>query len=362
MADTAGRGDEPHLARRTEARRNSGAAAARAWDDPVVGSPAGSDRRWRSASPGAETGDEELSSAVAASYPALGPVQARVVYSSVHDVAEVVTGGTRYALKLYRPGVRSHAEVDWETGLQLHLAAAGVPVMAPVTGASGTPVEPVRLRGATQWAVLSPWAPGAKPSPSADTYRLLGRLAASIHAAAEDYSPRGDRRRSDMASEVWVHLEAMRPLLQTVRRVELACRLAERLEKFLEGRVLERGICHGDLTLDNLHIDGDRAYAFDFDSSSDTWRAWEPQGVFHFSVLSGGPWWKNWLEGYTSVRPFALADQAAVPWFVLMFEFENTAWRLGLTPTSVGADLGEADLAAVVDRWADWVDHHCGPA
>ena len=39
------------------------------------------------------------------------------------------------------------------------------------------------------------------------------------------------------------------------------------------------GFCHGDLTLDNVHIDGDTITVFDFDYAAEHWRAWEPHGV-----------------------------------------------------------------------------------
>lgn len=303
--------------------------------------------------------DQGLAAAVEAAYPGLGPVTARSVYSSVNEVAEVTAGGHRYALKLYRPGVRSLPELEWEVGLQRHLAAAGTSVMAPVPGTSGGLIEPVQCDGVQRWAVLSPWVPGAKPKPSTKTYQLVGRAAAAIHAAADDWRPEGERRPSDLTTEVWDHLKAMRPLLETVGRWGQTRRLAERLEDFVAGHRLERGICHVDLTLDNVHVDGDRLWVFDFDSSAETWRAWEPQGVFHYSVLTGGPWWTDWLHGYSSVRRLSSTDQAAVPWFVLMAYFENTAWRLGLTPTSVGQTLAEADLAVVVDLWDRWVESQC---
>jgi Ser/Thr protein kinase RdoA (MazF antagonist) len=75
--------------------------------------------------------------------------------------------------------------------------------------------------------------------------------------------------------------------------------------------------------------------------------------------MTGGPWWSSWLDGYTQVRPFRDADRAAVPYFVLMHQLENTAWKLGLTPTSVGQLLDEHELGERVDDWLRWAETHC---
>lgn len=316
------------------------------------------DRRWRAAAPGAPAWSGDLGSAVELRYPQLGSLHARVVYSSVHDIAEVVGAGGRYALKLYRPGLRSLEEVRWEVGLQRHLASSGVPAALVVEGAAGL-VETIPVEGAERMAVLSEWAPGVKPAPSAGTYRLLGRLAGAIHVAAGTYRPAWRKPGADMDTKVWSRLALLRPLLEEAGRWDEARRLAERLERFVAATSLERGVGHGDLTLDNVHVEGHGIYVFDFDSSREHWRAFEPQGVFHYSVLAGQPWWDHWLAGYTSVRPMPATDQAAVPWFVLMFQFENTAWKLGLTTGSAGVMLRPEELAGVVDAWTAWASRYC---
>jgi Ser/Thr protein kinase RdoA (MazF antagonist) len=324
----------------------------------AAGSAAVSDPRWTATD---ETGwGAKVVAELEERYPTTGQLRLAALYSSVHDVAQVEEAGKKkFALKLYRPEVRSLDEVLWEVGLQQHLFDAGVPTMKVIEGATG-PVERLEVDGVERLAVLSEWAPGSKPRPSAHTYRLLGRLAAAIHAASDSYAPEWHKLAATLESEVWRHLERLRPLLEHADRYEEAYRLAEALEHYVTAERLEQGICHVDLTLDNVHLEGDDIYVFDFDSAHQHWRAWEPQGVFHYGVLSGGPWWDHWLEGYSSVRPLSSIDRQAVPWFVLMFQFENTAWKLGLTPTSVATTTVEApDLARVVDSWTEWWEHHC---
>jgi Ser/Thr protein kinase RdoA (MazF antagonist) len=297
---------------------------------------------------------------VTAHYPQLGAVEARLAYSSVHEMVEVRAAGERYALKLYRPGVRSVDDVKWETALHRHLLANGAPVAELITGTSGD-VETIEVSGTPRVAVLSAWAPGSKPSASEKTYRLVGRAAAEIHAAADSFSRALDRTPRDLTTELHAHLELLRPALEQVGRWDAALALAERLEGFVSSHRLERGVCHNDLTLDNVHIDADRITVFDLDTATVSWRAAEPQGVFHSAQLSGGPWWAAWQAGYSDVRTMPGPDVEAVPWFVLLSQFENTAWKLGLTPTSIGPLITLDDLGTLVDRWSEWGRIHCRP-
>lgn len=302
-------------------------------------------------------GDEALTDRVRQLYPGIGPSMAHHVYSSVHDVAQVEADSGRYALKVYRFGVRTPAEVRWEVDLHRHLLAAGAPVPRLVEGAEGFVAE-VELGGRRRWAVLSEWAPGEKPAPSAVTYRLLGSAAAMIHAATEDFGSSHVRPKRTISSEVDYYLALLRPSLDLIGRWGEVEALGRRVSEALRGD-LERGVCHNDLTLDNIHVDGNRLTVFDLDSAGESWRAWEPQGVYQASVLSGDSRWENWLAGYEAIRPMAEVDRAAVPYFVLMAHFEHVAWKLSLTRTSVGQLLTEADLPGLVDGWHDWAAAHC---
>jgi hypothetical protein len=54
------------------------------------------------------------------------------------------------------------------------------------------------------------------------------------------------------------------------------------------------------------------------------------------------------------VRPLRPADEAAVPYLVLAYEIGNTAWKLGLSPTSVGRLVPHSHLATAVADWLGW--------
>ena len=287
-------------------------------------------------------------------YPDLDVLDVRHVYTSVHDMVEVRAAGGRYALKLYRHGVRTAADVRWEVDLHRHLLAAEAPVPALLVAADGYVAE-LHLGDQRRLAVMSAWAPGAKPRPSETTYRLLGRAAAQVHVAADELTSVRPPRTTTLATEIDQQLELLRPALQRQGVWHDAQTLAEKLRAGITPD-LERGICHNDLTLDNVHIEDDQIWVFDFDSAGQGWRASEPQGVYEFTALTGRPWWTSWLSGYREVRSFDEAGHRALPFFVVTFHLENTAWKLGLTPTSVGKQLDERDLAPMVARWASILD------
>lgn len=312
------------------------------------------DPRWLQTS----EADTTLKAQIEQHYPLLVDVKAHLAYSSVHDMIEIVSEGSRYALKMYRPGARTREDIEWEVGLHHHLFTSGVPVMSLIEGRSGF-VEQLQFEDQPRTAVMSRWAPGTKPTASQETYQLLGRAAASIHVAADTYAPAMSRREADFQTEASEKLECLRPLLQEFNRWHEVQELADRLERFIAERPLERGVCHNDLTLDNVHIDDEEIFVFDFDSASVHWRAWESQAVFHSGALKGDGRWNWWRAGYTSIRELSANDGAAVPWFALMSQFENTAWKLGLLPTSVHPYLQPDQLPGIVDSWLTWSDAHC---
>ena len=300
----------------------------------------------------------DLNRAVGAAY-RFASVRIEPVHAFVHDVVAVHADDRRYALKLYRPGLRTRAEVVEEAELAAHLARHGAPVRAPVAGTDGVVVREFELGGVARTAVLTPWAPGAKPPPSVAVYEALGEAAAMLHAAADGFSagrPGEARAEATIGSLVDEPLELMAVTLGRAGVSAAVARLADRVRGRLADPSLERGIVHHDLSLDNVHLDGDRIVVFDLDSARVGWRALEPSGVFAYSDAEGQPFWRAWLTGYRRVRPLAEVDEAAVPLFHLVASFENTAWKLGLTPTSVGPLMNPDQIGRVVEGWLAWAD------
>jgi len=292
---------------------------------------------------------------LAASY-GLGDVRLERLRVPVNDVVAVTASQGRFALKLYNTRTRTAAEVQWEDDLVRHLVRHGAPVVAPIAGRHGD-VETFWMDGEQRVGVLFSWAPGEQPTPSRCTYLLLGGAAALIHAAADTFASPLPRDAYDYDARVLIdeQMERMhQPLVQSGRWPEMVG-LAERLKQRIADPALDRGICHMDLTLSNVHRSGDTLTVFDFDSAGRCWRADEPYGVLRFCTS----YFQDWLEGYRAVRPFGRADEAAVAAFGIIGDLRVVAWKLGVAASSRGAPLlMPADLPAVVDGWLRWEREH----
>ena len=237
--------------------------------------------------------------------------------------------------------------MTWEVELVRHLAAHGAPVARVVA-------DPFVLDG--RMAVLTEWAPGSKPSPSTSTYELLGSTAARIHAAADSFS-RPTYRVYDLSVLIDEQLARMRPLLDEIGRYDTVVALTDRLRPMVASPSLDAGVCHIDLTLDNVHRDGDAMIAFDFDSSGWSWRAFEPYGVLLYSQMTGERWFADWLRGYRSVRPFSATDERAVSAFAVIGDLRVVAWKAGVAESSQGEpELDLTGLDQAVDGWVALTD------
>jgi Ser/Thr protein kinase RdoA (MazF antagonist) len=200
-------------------------------------------------------------------------------------------------------------------------------------------------------AVLFEWASGEKPAPEQDTYTLLGKAAAQIHQAADTFPSSLQRENYDAHTLIDEQLHQMNKHLREAKRWEQAVTLGEHLKQVIANPALDRGICHMDLTLDNVHRHGESMTVFDFDSAGVCWRSIEPYGVLRSSKAS----FEAWLDGYRSVRPFNRHNEQAVAAFCIIGDLRVVAWKLGVARSSRGKPLlGISDLPGVVDTWLDW--------
>lgn len=266
-----------------------------------------------------------------------------------NDVIAVTTPTGKFALKLYHLR-RAPAEVLWELNLITHLIQHGAPVAKPVRGLHGY-VTSFHVDGRDCVAALFEWAPGEKPAPARDIYTRLGKAAAHIHRAADTFTSSLPRERYDANMLIDEQLRRMERHLRAAKRWQQTVTLGERLKQVIANPALDHGVCHMDLTLDNVHCHGDRMTVFDFDSAGACWRSLEP----HYVLRSSREYFEAWLDGYRSVRPFSQHDEEAVTAFYIIGDLRVVAWDLGVARSSRGKPLlGIADLPGVVDMWLDW--------
>ena len=241
--------------------------------------------------------------------------------SLVNDVYRLDTPSGPRALKLYRAG---YASAGWEVGLAAHVGA-GV--------AQGVPLRDGRPAGALPAAegerafTLWDWVPGAKPpKPRTDElYHCFGAATAEFHEAATGFP-------GPPAADVGALVDDVLARVPDAADRSLIARLAAAAGRRVHEADLERGICHGDVTLDNIHVAGDRMVFFDLDRAADGTRAAD------LAPAAATPQWPAFLAGYRSVRPFRAADVAALPWLDVLLRIDYLHFHLYAKPAIRGTE------------------------
>jgi len=272
----------------------------------------------------------------------------------VNDIFAVTTAKNKYALKLYHTPYRTADEVQWEIDLLIHLIHQDAPVSKPVSGKNGY-INIFQINGQNRVGVLFEWASGEKPKPSITTYTILGKAAAQIHQAADTFTSEIKREQYNAHVLINEQLQRMKDPLIESNQWERVSQLSDRLRKYIDHHDLDKGVCHMDLTLDNIHLNDNVITVFDFDSAGKCWRAIEPYGV----LMSSREYFGAWLDGYRSIRNFNKDNENSVSAFVIIGEIRNVVWKLGLANSSKGKPLMTSnDLPKVVNEWLSWEEQN----
>lgn len=288
---------------------------------------------------------EALRAVVAREY-GLDATSCVLLRSLVNDVYRVETPQRWYVLKVYRHDGPAGEEVAWEAELVAHLAAAGIRVARVVSMSNGAQVGHLEAPEGSRVFVLSEFVDGTKPRPPFDgaLYADFGRLTARFHTVADTFRSDRRRRRFDLARILDEPLAEVLPALAD-RRAEhdLVCDLAAAARariRELTGQGLDWGVCHGDVTLDNIHRTVDGLVLHDFDLAGECWRAGDLTGV-HASDQ-----WDAFAAGYTQLRGLHDRDLAAIPWLDVIANIGNLRFHLIDKPALRGTE-------SLTDGWVD---------
>ena len=274
----------------------------------------------------------------------LEEITACVLYRSyANDVFRVTTADQKtYFFKVHRRDWQSASDVAWGLTIQQHLLTHGVPVARPIERRDGSFLTMLQAPEGERAAVLYAQAPGAKPDPpfSAELYTMFGRAAARLHGALDTFPDLSRQPPEDTETLVLAPGRTLSTLFDPVSDERHAIdAIVDRLAREIGQRssVLDWGLCHGDLTLDNFTITEEGVIAFyDFDLAGVSWRARDPSGVYSYSRQDAHArdFWDAFLGGYRAVRPFSRVDELAVPLMYAVQQF----W----------------DLGHEVSRWSHW--------
>jgi Ser/Thr protein kinase RdoA (MazF antagonist) len=268
----------------------------------------------------------------------IGTISSFDLYRSyVNDVYRVDTSsGATYFLKVARRAWRTLDDIGWDVALQQHLRRHRVSVSEPIPQRDGDPVCVLDAPEGSRGAVLYAETAGIKPQPpiTPELYEVVGRGTARMHKVLDHFdapTPRPGRTVQWLIDRSGAIVAASLDAGDKNRRfVE---HFSQRLGADVEARVpaLDWGVCHGDMTLDNITIDRDgTVWFFDFDLAAPAWRASEPSGIYTWAVEEPSvlPLWNAYLVGYRMERPFGEHEEAAVPSFAAAYDLWDLAHEL----------------------------------
>ena len=281
-----------------------------------------------------------------------------LVRRGVNDTYVVTAPGQHFALRVYRFGWRQHAEIQWELSLLEHLDAEDAPVAPPIRTRSGNRFAIVVAPEGPRPVALFRFAPGKEclgEAMSPPHARAYGRALAAIHLRMDTFEPAYPRFELDLDHLLSKPLTALEPRmaerpqdLTYLRRV--AGDIREAVVEF-DDRGLMRGLCHGEATGANAHLDQRGEFTFfDFDGAGAGWRTYDV-ATFRWGMLhsldrrKADEAFEAFLEGYREVRGLPKVDEEAVPPFVAAREI----WLMGLHAMK-SADEGYAFMH---DRYFD---------
>lgn len=249
-------------------------------------------------------------------------------------------GGRSAALRVHRPNYHSREEVEselmWIDALR---GASIVNAPAPLAARDGGRVRTVAVEGGpARHVTLFDWLPGAAPSADADLipgFGRLGDLAARMHLFGIGwYRPASFRRftyddAAVLEKALWGRWQDA-PGIGVAEEGVLSRAAAEIRRRLAEyGRATDRfGLCHNDLRLANLLIDGDRLSVIDFDDCGFSW--YLNDFATAVSFMEGDPrvadWMGAWLDGYTRTRALTAEDRAILPTLIMLRRMLLIGW------------------------------------
>ena len=235
--------------------------------------------------------------------------------------------GTRFALRIHRPGYRSVDEIESELMWMDALGATNtVDTPRAIVAEDGERVVEVEAPGlGPRNVVMFEWLAGVAPDlddgdAASEQFEILGEISARMHQHARRWSPppRFVRPRWDYDTSIGPHGHWGRWQdglgmggEERAQLQKLDQRIAERLRAF--GQDPSRfGLVHADIRLANLLIDGGRVRVIDFDDCGFSWYMYDFATAVSF--MEDHPrvpaLREAWVRGYRSAGALNAAGPA----------------------------------------------------
>jgi Ser/Thr protein kinase RdoA (MazF antagonist) len=295
--------------------------------------------------------EETLRAAVVAAYD-LGEIQTVMrIDREASTVGRVESSERVYWLKLLTRSQRALGELESEATIACELAAQGIPVAPPVTRRDGNYAGTLPVGGRETAALLFCEAPGeeldALPTTQAEA---LGQLLGRFHAAVVPAADRRWRIDADALGRIpfrqidaWLDAHEGATAREVARRCSDLSVLAEEMIAIAAFDQLPVGLCHGDITLENVRFAGARPTVFDLECCGTGPRAYDLACYWRKRIglvpaIEAPPIaeWDALLRGYEQVRRLTAAERRAIPALATL----RAIWVMAL-PATPGSTWGQ---------------------
>lgn len=275
-----------------------------------------------------------------------------LIRSFTNDVYKVSSNYGEYALKVYGNDWRTDSQVLWELDL-VQVLAHQTDVANYIPTKDGKPM----IKQDKHQIVLYEFAPGEKPKLPVDIQlrHTFGKATAIIHKISQNFTSIHNREVMDMDYFVTKPLDYLqsklpKTIINELSDIAMYCR-----KKLIEmSDELDWGVCHGDVTLDNIHVMNGKITFFDFDSAAFSWRASEFQGIYMSQLENNNGAWDAFLRGYRSVREFSNLNEQAVKYFAPLYELTGVMHYLSRNkefPSGKAQEYADISIAKI-KAWA----------
>lgn len=283
--------------------------------------------------------------------------------------------GERYAMRVHRPRYRSDAHIRSEMQWMEALGDAGVRTPEAVPTRDGEPVALASAPGVPEprQCDLFRWIDGAQlgrleggvegdAAAVADTYRFLGRLAATVHEhGARWKKPEGFTRPAWDADALVGDEPAFGRFeeLSCLESGQLAIllpardRVRERLAAF--GQHRDRyGLLHGDFLPENVLVGEGEPRLIDFDDCGDGWYVFELATALFPLLVQGqaAAVGRAYVEGYRERRALPDTHVEWLPTMLMARSLSYLGWPVGRPEMEEAQQLAPV-IAAVVTGIAE---------
>ena len=267
----------------------------------------------------------------------LADAPARLVATRENTVYRVETLDGPAALRIRRPGYRTHAEIRSELAWMAALGKAGLAVPRPIPNRDGAYLHEAggTVADTVTWVTGEPMGiDGALTDMPdlADRYAALGRITARLHDLSDAWAGAADVVRPSWDADGLLGAEPLwgrfwenptlslddRALINTAKARAAAHLNAAAAE-------LDYGLIHADLVPENVIFGPDGPALIDFDDSGWGFRAFELATIANRAMRhpDGPVLVAALIQGYTAIRP---ADIHALPLFQLLRAFTYLGW------------------------------------